>query len=86
MTSFELSINFFKKILQFFMSDFLHSKYAKRRRICDMSRAVFIFKNPWRHKNSEIMTILIIEEVKSIKYDLKIFNEIFQKNSAIFYE
>ena len=39
MTSFELSINFFKKILQFFMSDFLHSKYAKRSRICDMSRA-----------------------------------------------
>ena len=38
MTSFELSINFFKKIQQFFMSDFLHSKYAKRRRICDMSR------------------------------------------------
>ena len=39
MTSFELSINFFKKILQFFMIDFLHSKYAKRRRICGMSRA-----------------------------------------------
>ena len=39
MTSFELSINFFRKIQQFFMSDFLHSKYAKRRRICCMSRA-----------------------------------------------
>eukprot|EP00493_Phyllostaurus_siculus_P024642 UN24983 len=41
MTSFELSINFFKKIQQFFMSGFLHSKYAKRSRICGMSRAVY---------------------------------------------
>ena len=39
MTSFELSINFFRKNQQFFMSDFLHSKYARRRRICGMSRA-----------------------------------------------
>ena len=45
MTSFELSINFFKKIQQFFMSDFLHSKYAKRRRICGMSRADVILNS-----------------------------------------
>ena len=36
---FELSINFFRKVEQFFMGDFLHSKYPKRRRICGMSRA-----------------------------------------------
>ena len=46
MTSFELSINFFRKIQQFFMSDFLYSKYAKRRRICGMSRAE---KNRYRN-------------------------------------
>ena len=38
MTNFQKTsaINFFKTILQFFMSDFLHSRYAKRRRICDI--------------------------------------------------
>ena len=34
--SFEVSIDFFRRIQQFFMSDFLHSKDAKRRRICGM--------------------------------------------------
>ena len=36
-------MNSFRKIHQFFMSDFLHSKYAKRRRICGMSRAAHAF-------------------------------------------
>ena len=45
--SFELSMNFFRKNNQFFMSDFLHSKFPKRRRVCGMSRAVkfWIFNN-----------------------------------------
>ena len=37
--SFEVSMNFFRKIQQFFMSDFLHSKILKMKWICGMSRA-----------------------------------------------
>ena len=37
--SFEVSMDFFRKIQQFFMSDFLHSKFPKMRWICGMSRA-----------------------------------------------
>ena len=37
----EVSMDFFRKIQQFFMSDFLHSKFPKMRWICGMSRADF---------------------------------------------
>ena len=61
MTSFELSINFFRKIQQFFMSDFLHSKYAKRRRICGMSRAD---KNPLFHQTVQNYFYKILVKLK----------------------
>ena len=35
---FEVSMNFFRKIQQLFMSDFLQSKFPKMRWICGMSR------------------------------------------------
>ena len=37
-SSFEVPMNFFRKIHQFFISDFLHSKFPKSRWICGMSR------------------------------------------------
>ena len=37
---FEVSTDFLRKIEQFFMNKFLHSKFPKMRWICGMSRAV----------------------------------------------
>ena len=59
--SFEVSMNFFRKIQQFFMSDFLHSKFPKMRWICGMSRAVLfsrILWNKWKMKHAKFWKIL----------------------------
>ena len=42
--SFEVPMDFFRKIQQFFMSDFLHSKFPNMRWICGMLRADLFYR------------------------------------------
>ena len=51
---FEVSMDFLRKIEQFFMNKFLHSKFPKMRWICDMSRAELILTGSIQFECSEI--------------------------------
>ena len=66
--SFEVSMGFFRKIQQFFMIDFLHSKFPKMRWIYGMSRAVVCTygaveispnrnQNLWKNRESPLETL-----------------------------
>ena len=68
-SSFDVLMNFFRKIHQFFISDFLHSKFPKRRRISGISRAV---KNFPEYFLSNAPTLLIMQQLlKNPTYAMK---------------